>query len=78
MSGDHVSPACAVRTGGTLVRLLPSVSPLVGGEVVGPAEHLPADCAGVGLDAGVESHVPGQHVTPGEASLTDITKIGLC
>ena len=49
----------------------------MGGEVVGPAEHLAADCAGVGLDAGVESHVPGQHVTPGEASLTDITKIGL-
>ena len=39
--------------------------------------HLAAHPAGVGLDAGVEPHVPGQHVTPGEASLTDITEIGL-
>jgi len=78
MSGDHVSPAGAVGTGGTLVRFLPCVSPLVGGEVVRPAEHLSTHRAGVGLDPGVESHVPGQHVTAGEASLTDITKVGLC
>ena len=38
--GDHVPPAGAVGTGGALVGLLPGVGPLVGGEMVRPAEHL--------------------------------------
>ena len=40
LPGDHVPPAGAVGTGGALVRLLPRVSPLVGGEMVRPAEDL--------------------------------------
>lgn len=78
MSGDHVPPAGAVGTGGTLVGLLPRVGPLVGGEMVRPAEDLTTDCAGVRFDPGVKPHVPGQHVTAGETSLTNITKVSLC
>ena len=40
VASDHVPPAGAVGTGGTLVGLLPGVGPLVGGEMVRPAEHL--------------------------------------
>ena len=77
VSCDHVPPAGAVGAGRALVGLLPCVGPLVSGEMVRPAEDLPAHRAGVRLDPRVEPHVPGQHVTPGEASLTDITEIGL-
>lgn len=77
MSCDHVPPAGAVGAGRALVGLLPSVGPLVSGEVVRPGEHLTTHPAGVGLDASVEPHVPGQHVTPGEASLTNVAEVSL-
>lgn len=77
VSCDHVPPAGAVGAGRALVGLLPSVGPLVGGEVVRPGEHLAAHPAGVGLDASVEPHVPGQHVAPCEAPLTNVTEVSL-
>ena len=52
------------------------MGPLVGGEMVRPAEDLPAHLAAVGLVAGVESHVAGEHVTTGECPLTDLTEVG--
>ena len=39
--------------------------------------HLAAHPAGVGLDAGVEPHVPGQHVAPREAPLAHVAEVGL-
>ena len=48
----------------------------MGGEMVGPAEDLTAHLATVGLVAGVESHVSGEHVTTGECSLTNLTEVG--
>lgn len=77
MSCDHVPPAGAVGAGRALVGLLPSVGPLVRGQVVRAAEHLATHPAGVGLDAGVEPHVPGQHVAAGEAPLTNVAKVSL-
>lgn len=44
---------------------------LVGGEVVTSREDLITDCAGVGLVAGVQSHVPRQHVTAGKGTVAD-------
>ena len=44
--------------------------------MVRPAEDLPAHLAAVGLVAGVESHVTGEHVTPGEGSLADLAEVG--
>ena len=76
VASDHIPPAGAVGTGGTLVRFLPCVSPLVRGEMVGPAEHLAAHLAAVGFVSRVESHMPGQHVTPGEGSLADFAQVG--
>ena len=39
--------------------------------------YLTTDRAGVGFDPSVKPHVPGQHVTAGETSLTNITKVSL-
>ena len=39
--------------------------------------YLTTDRAGVRFDPSVKPHVPGQHVTPGETSLTNITKVSL-
>ena len=48
----------------------------MGGEMVRPAEDLPAHLAAVGLVPGVEPHVAGQHVTAGEGSLADLAEVG--
>ena len=53
------------------------MGPLVGGEVVRPGEHLATHPAGVGLDASVQPHVPGQHVAPSEAPLTNVAEVSL-
>ena len=42
-----------------------------------PPAYLATHPTGVGLDAGVEPHVPGQHVTPSEAPLTNVAKVSL-
>ena len=42
--------------------------------MVRPAEHLPAHLAAVGLVAGVEPHVPRQHVGPRERPLAHLTR----
>ena len=39
--------------------------------------YLTTDSAGVRFDPGVKPHVPGQHVTAGKTSLTNITKVSL-
>lgn len=39
--------------------------------------YLATHPAGVGLDPGVEPHVPGQHVAAGEAPLTNVAEVGL-
>ena len=39
--------------------------------------YLTTDRAGVRFDPSVKPHVPGQHVTAGETSLTNITKVSL-
>ena len=74
---DHVPPAGGVGAGRALVRLLPRVGPLVRGEVVRSAEHLLTHPAGVGLESGVETHMPRQHVAPREAPPADLTEVGL-
>jgi len=70
--GDHVPATGRVRALRTLVRLLTGMSSLVSAEVIGSAEDLPTDPARVRLDAGVQSHMPGQHVRSGEAPLTHV------
>ena len=50
------------------------MGPLVGGEVVRAGEDLAAHAAAVGLVAGVEPHVPRQHVRPGERPLAHLTR----
>ena len=59
--GSHVCSTC--------------VCPLVGGEVIRAGEDLAAHSAAVGLVAGVEPHVPGEHVAPSECSLTNLTEV---
>ena len=39
--------------------------------------YLTTDCAGVGFDPSVKSHVSGQHVTAGKTSLANITEVSL-
>ena len=39
--------------------------------------YLTTDSAGVRFDPSVKPHVPGQHVTAGKTSLTNITKVSL-
>ena len=58
--GSHVCSTC--------------VCPLVGGEVVRAGEDLAAHSAAVGLVAGVEPHVPRQHVGPRERPLAHLTR----
>jgi len=59
---DHVTSTRGVGTLRTPVRLLAGVGPLVSGEVVRARENLTAHATSVGLDAGVQTHVPGEHV----------------
>jgi len=75
--GNHVSPARGVRTGRALVRLLPSVSSLVGREVVAAGKHLVADATGVRFESCVQPNMPCQHVAPCKASMTHLTEVGL-
>ena len=58
--GSHVCSTC--------------VCPLVGGEVIRAGEDLAAHSAAVGLVAGVEPHVPRQHVGPRERPLAHLTR----
>ena len=51
------------------------MGPLMCAQMVGSTEDLTTNSAGVGLDPRVESHVPGQHVTARETSLTHVTEI---
>lgn len=70
--GDHVPATGRVRALRTLVRFLAGMSSLVGAEVIRSTEHLPTDPARVRLDAGVQSHMPGEHVRSGEAPLAHV------
>ena len=56
--GDHIPSTGRVRTTWAPVGLLAGVRALVSGEMVRPAEDLPAHPTSVRLDAGVETHVP--------------------
>ena len=76
LPGDHVPSASGVGTARALVRLLARVRPLVGGQVIRPAEHLSAHPTRVRLDACVEPHVPGQHVAACKAPFANVTEIG--
>lgn len=77
MPGDHVSTAGRVGALRAFVRLLAGVSTLVRAEVVGSAEHLPANSTRVRFNTGVQSHVPGQHIRPGETPLAHLAKVRL-
>jgi len=77
MPGDHVPAAGRVGALRALVRFLAGVSSLMGAEVIGSAEYLPANPTRVRFHAGVQSHVPGQHVRPGETPLTHVAQIRL-
>lgn len=70
--GDHIAAASGVRARSAAVRLLAGVRALVGGEVVGPGEHLRAHLALVRLETAVQARVARQHVRarePAEAAL---------
>lgn len=75
MPRDHVAATSGVGAGRASVRLLTCMRALVGRQVVGAGEHLPAGGAGVRLDAAVQTGVPGQHVGASEAAATDLALV---
>ena len=75
--GDHVPAAGRVRALGTLVRLLAGVRPLVGAQMVRPAEYLAAYLARVRFYPRVQPHVSGEHVRPRETPLAHVAQVGL-
>ena len=74
---NHITSACGVRTLRAPVGFLARVRPLVGAQVIRAGKDLAANAASVRLEAGMKSHVAGEHVTTGEWPLADITLIAL-
>lgn len=72
VSGDHVPAAGGVRTLWTFIWLFPSMSSLMGVQVVTAAKHLATDTALIRLEPRVQTHMTGQHIATGESTVTHL------